>query len=158
MKWNWRDLALRIIRPYWLLRRPLVVGVRGILQDEQGRLLFVRHNYGRRHWILPGGGRQGNESPDVALVREMREETGLEVEVTRLVGAYLYLGNLKRDHIFIFECRRLAGEVRVDGGEIAEAGWFHPDELPENVFPGIAEVLATWQQGKTGYGYWPGRD
>ena len=56
--------------------------------DAEGRVLLVRHTYGRRNWELPGGGSEPGESPDETAVREIREGTGLHVELERLTGVY----------------------------------------------------------------------
>ena len=155
MAWHWRDPALKVLVVWWWLTRPRTVGVRGIVTDAEGRILFVRHSYGSRFWYLPGGGSNGNESTDEAMVREIREETGLAVEVTRLVGVYLWLGAYKRDHIFVFACKRLGGALQADGTEISAAGWYPLDALPEPLTPGTGAVLEHWQSGHTGYGRWP---
>ncbi|MCP4168644.1 MAG: NUDIX domain-containing protein [Chloroflexi bacterium] len=156
MHWNWRDPAIKVLRVWWWLARPRTVGVRGIVQDEAGRILFVRHSYASRNWYLPGGGGDGNESADESMVREMREETGLKVEIIRLVGVYLWLGSYKRDNIFVFECKWLAGEAQADGGEIADIGWYPLQNLPQPLTPGTREILDEWLSGRTGYGRWPG--
>lgn len=152
---NWRDPALKLALAWWRLTRPRTVGVRGIITDADGCILLVRHSYGDRRWFLPGGGGHDHETITTALRREIREETGLEVLPTRLVGAYLYLGAYKRDHIFVFACEQVGGELRVSGGEIAAAGWFWPAALPEPLTRGTRTVLQTWQEGGCGYGYWP---
>jgi 8-oxo-dGTP pyrophosphatase MutT (NUDIX family) len=57
-----------------------------IVQDHQ--LLLIQHREhasGRGYWVLPGGGQEANESEEDCVVREMREETGLEVQVERLL-------------------------------------------------------------------------
>lgn len=154
MKWNWRDPALKLALAWWRLTKPRTVGVRGIVTDEMGRILFVHHNYGSRRWFLPGGGDHAGESADEAMVREMREETGLEVEITRLVGVYLYIGAYKRDHIFVFACNKLGGALAVDGREISEAGWFPLAAPPQPLTPGTRRVLGDWQNGRVGYGRW----
>ncbi|NOX61133.1 MAG: NUDIX domain-containing protein [Chloroflexi bacterium] len=154
MRFNWRDPALKLLLVYWRVVRPRTVGVRGIVQDEQGRVLFVRHSYGDRCWFLPGGGGAGDESADESMRREMREETGLEVEITRLVGVYLWTEMYKRDHIFVFECKSVGGKLRIQRGEIDEYGWFWPDEPPEPLNPGTRAALADWRSGRTGYGRW----
>ncbi len=124
---NWRDLALQMLLLWWRITKPTVIGVRGIITDEQGRVLLVRHNYGKRSWIFPGGGLKGGEAADVALIREMSEETGLEVEIVRLVGVYLSYLAYKRDHVFVFECRQIrrcvaAGRRRDCRGELVSTG------------------------------------
>ncbi|HHB91165.1 MAG TPA: NUDIX domain-containing protein [Anaerolineae bacterium] len=149
---NWRDAALRVLLAWWRLMRPTTIGVRGIVVDETGKLLLVRHSYGARKWFLPGGGHRGDESPDQALVREMREETGIQVEVTRLVGVYFYNGQHKRDHIYVFACRAIGGESRLVGGEIEAIGWFPPDALPSNLMIGMDRILDDWRRGVPGFG------
>ncbi len=152
MIFNWRDAALSVLTIWWRLTKPCTVGVRGLVLNDAGEMLLVRHSYGGRNWFLPGGGHRGAESPDEALVREMREESGLEVAVTRLIGVYFYAGGYKRDHIYIFACQVVVGGVRRTGGEIADIGWFAPDALPENLMLGMARILADWRSGRTGYG------
>lgn len=152
MIFNWRDVALSVLTVWWRLSRPCTVGVRGIVLNEAGKILLVQHNYGGRKWFLPGGGHRGGESPAETLVREMREETGLEVEVTGLVGVYYYTGQYKRDHIYIFACRKIGGEVRLMGGEIADIGWFPPDDLPPEQMLAINRILTDWRHGVAGFG------
>jgi ADP-ribose pyrophosphatase YjhB (NUDIX family) len=57
------------------------------LRDAQGRVLVVRHSEGGV-WLLPGGAVEPTEVPADAAVREMFEETGLLVRLTRLVGVF----------------------------------------------------------------------
>ncbi len=152
MTFNWRDAALSILTLWWRLAKPCTVGVRGIVWNKAGELLLVRHNYGGRRWFLPGGGHRGSESPEEAMVREMREETGLEVEIVGLVGVYFYTGWYKRDHIYIFACRYVDGEVHHVGGEIADIGWFSPENLPPNQMVALDRILDDWRSGVAGYG------
>ncbi|NOZ50312.1 MAG: NUDIX domain-containing protein [Chloroflexi bacterium] len=152
--WNWRNGALKIMLVVWWLLRPRTIGMRGIVTDDAGRILMVRHQYGNRRWYLPGGGGEGNETAAEGIVREMHEETGLAVEVTRLVGVYFWTGAYKRDHIFVFACRWLSGTLQIQKGEIAEVGWFDLDHLPQPIDPGLPCALRDWQEGRVGYGRW----
>ena len=117
---------------------PSVIAMGGAcaLFDEDGRVLLVRHTYGRLNWEVPGGGAEPGESPDETAIREMREETGLDVAVDRLTGVYYEVGpNPGYDHEpivhFVFLARSLdarAPEARHP--EIGEVGWFQLDALP----------------------------
>ena len=60
-------------------------GCRGIV-IRNGQVLMVRHeNDGTGHWCLPGGGMEPGETPEECIVREVREECGIAVEVVRLL-------------------------------------------------------------------------
>ena len=70
--------------------------------SDQGVLLAVRSNL--RGWELPGGHARRDEAPEAALVREIREETGVDVEVGSLVGSYQRTGF--RPHVaLVYRCR-----------------------------------------------------
>lgn len=61
-------------------------GVRTIVLDEQNRMLMVKqHHDGKDIWMVPGGGIEEGEGAREAAAREVKEETGLDVNVTRLV-------------------------------------------------------------------------
>lgn len=61
-------------------------GVRAIVLDEENRMLMVKqHHDGKDIWMVPGGGIEEGEGAREAAVREVKEETGLDVNVTRLV-------------------------------------------------------------------------
>lgn len=61
-------------------------GVRAVILDEQRRVLMVKqHHEGRDIWMVPGGGIEEGEDARTAGVREIREETGLDVEIGKLI-------------------------------------------------------------------------
>ena len=62
-------------------------------------------------WVLPGGGVDAEEAPEGAIVRELLEETGFLVQVTRLIGEYTPINRLTR-HTFFYECQILSGTAR----------------------------------------------
>ena len=112
---------------------PLAAAV--VVQDGRGRVLLVRHSYGKERWSLPGGAVDQGESPAEAAVREAREEAGVEVELDHLIGVY-YLRSRKDGLRFMFAARITSGEPSAaDADEIAEIGWFDPDALPEPTTP-----------------------
>lgn len=109
---------------------PVVVGA--FVFDDEGRVLLIRENYGQRRYGPPGGRVEVNETPQQAVVREVREEAGLEVAVDHLVGMRHFTGWTGESGLgLFFRCRVFSGEPRVqDPGEIAEVGWFDPEDHP----------------------------
>jgi ADP-ribose pyrophosphatase YjhB (NUDIX family) len=115
-------------------------GVAAVIFDGDRVLLQRRDDTGR--WGLPGGGVEPGESVRQAIIREVREETGLVVEPTRLIGVYsdpvhhqvvTYPdGNVIHYVSTVFECV-VRGGVLACGDESLALDWFHPDTLPEDM-------------------------
>jgi 8-oxo-dGTP diphosphatase len=111
-------------------------------------LLLVRQNYGKRYWSLPGGSVEPGESVDQAAVREVKEETGLDVRLTRLVGVY---SKPAQDALAVcFEAEVLGGSLSEATDEIVECCYFPPDDLPEPVREHLRERIADWRRGEPG--------
>jgi ADP-ribose pyrophosphatase YjhB (NUDIX family) len=118
-------------------REPLVVH-QAVVLSERGVLLAVRAEL--RGWELPGGGAEPGESGEAAVVREVLEETGVEVRLEALVAAYLRTGF--RPHTArIYRCRAVAGEPR-PSAETPQVAWFPTDALPETLFPWFRGPIA----------------
>ena len=109
------------------------------IRDEQGCILLLRRSDGDNVWGFPGGAIELGERAAEAVVREVYEETGLEVEPVALIGVYSgpeYAfaypnGDQVQPVTIFFECRVVAGELEPDMQEILDARTFGPeDELP----------------------------
>jgi 8-oxo-dGTP pyrophosphatase MutT (NUDIX family) len=107
--------------------------------DEEGRILLLRRSDGDNMWGFPGGGMELGERVAETVVREVREEIGLEVEPVALIGVYSspeYAfaypnGDQVQPVTAFFECRVVGGELRPDQEEILGSRYFGPeDELP----------------------------
>jgi 8-oxo-dGTP diphosphatase len=118
---------------------PSVIAMGGAcaIFDLRGRVLLVRHTYGRLNWELPGGGAEPGESPDETAIREVHEETGLDVEIDRLTGAYYEVGPRPGHNHgpivhFVFVAHPRASDARPvpKPPEIGDVGWWALDELP----------------------------
>jgi len=119
----------------------LLPAAAAIVRDEAGRVLLIRRGDGRG-WSLPGGLMEPGECVAEAIVREVWEETGLEVEPLRIVGvysdpAYTHITYPNGDQVHFvsttFECRVVGGTLRADGDESLDVAFFAPDALPTPV-------------------------
>jgi len=112
-------------------------GAAGFVRDEAGRILLIRRADNGR-WCLPGGHVDPGESAAEACIREVREETGLEVEVTRLIGVYSnpnYLvvysdGNKVQFVSLCFEAR-VVGGIIATSIESLEVGFFNKTAIDQ---------------------------
>lgn len=108
------------------------IGVFATITDETGRALLV-HRTDCDWWCQPGGGLESGEAPWEGVAREVREETGLEVAVERLVGLYSWAPR-EDEIIFGFVCR-VTGGALATSDESDTVRFFAPDALPANTFP-----------------------
>ncbi len=114
----------------------VALGAAAAIFDKDGRILLVRHSYGRLNWELPGGVAESEESPEQTAVREVAEETGLMVVPERVTGIYLESRHrLGAAMHFVLRCRREPGdaEPRITSDEIIDFAWVEPATLPRPI-------------------------
>ncbi len=102
-----------------------------VVRDAQRVLLCERREL--RGWELPGGEVQPGERDEDAAVREVREETGLDVAVRRLVGTYRR-GGFRAHEAVVFECEVVGGALATSR-ETPRVAWFDIASLPDTIFP-----------------------
>ena len=102
-----------------------------VVRDAQRVLLCERREL--RGWELPGGEVKAGERDVDAVVREVREETGLDVAVVRVVGSYERSG-FRAHTAIVFECRAEGGAIATSR-ETPRVAWFDVAALPDTIFP-----------------------
>jgi 8-oxo-dGTP diphosphatase len=97
--------------------KPFVLSVKAVIRDKQDRCLVVRRSAGSKNdagcWDFPGGKVDAGERFDTALLREIQEETGLSVELAKILGAAESNLRDRKVAYLILEARLVQGQVRL---------------------------------------------
>jgi 8-oxo-dGTP diphosphatase len=109
--------------------------VSAVVLNDRGEILLGQRS-DNHQWSVIAGLIDPGEQPADALVREVDEETGVQVKIERLAGVALHevvYPNGDRCHMVNtwFRCRAVGGEARVNDTESIAVGWFAPEALPE---------------------------
>jgi 8-oxo-dGTP diphosphatase len=123
----------------------------GALVIRNGKVLLVRRTIEPflGYWDIPGGFCEVDEHPTETAIREVREETGLEIELTGLLGLWLddYAGGATLN--IYYRARPLGRHLRV-GSDAGGAAWFAPSALPRRIaFTNGRQALEVWALGDT---------
>ncbi len=121
----------------------------GVVIVEDGKVLLIKRE-DFEVWALPGGGVDEGESLAETAVREAFEETGLEVELTHLIGIYSEIGGWSDWHIASFAARVVGGELNAQLDEVLELRYFSMNALPEDMFWWHRQHIADLQNGAGG--------
>jgi 8-oxo-dGTP diphosphatase len=132
-------------RIHWRNAKPCA----GALVIRNGKVLLVRRTLDpfRGYWDIPGGFCEEDEHPAETAIREVCEETGLEIELTGLLGLWMdrYEGSATLNIYYLARpvTRRLQVGSDADGG-----AWFAPNALPRRIaFANGVRALTTWATG-----------
>lgn len=104
--------------------------------DDNNRILLQKRT-DKNCWSFPGGVMDLGESFEETAVREVKEETGLDVKVRELIGVYSKYsdeyqnGDRSQPVLVFFKCSVVGGELRCDGDETSELKYFDLDEKPD---------------------------
>ena len=115
-------IASRIIRPLFQ------VFAAAVIFDEDKNILLVKSTYNRFHpWGMPGGGLEYGEHPEEAVIREVWEETHLNVCVEKLLSIHSW----RPDRVGMYYLCRIVGGTFSPSDEVSEFAYFSLDNLPD---------------------------
>ena len=130
-----------------LYRNPAAAAL-GVVLDARGRVLLIRRAIEpyRHHWALPAGYQEIDEGPADTVVREVREETGVHVEVCGLLDLLFVPDDPRKPaNVAVFLCRAAGGRVAA-GAEETDVDWFALDDLPDPIgFDNYPRILKRLQ-------------
>ncbi len=127
------------------LKTVLVVAV--ALVDTDGRVLIAQRPEGKQLaglWEFPGGKVERGERPEAALIRELKEELGIDVKESCLAPFVFTSHAYETFHLLmpLYLCRRWSGTV--EAREHAALKWVRPDRLRDYPMPPADEPLVAW--------------
>jgi 8-oxo-dGTP diphosphatase len=130
---------------YIVFRGPKLAA--GALVARDGQLLLNRRDIhpGMGRWGLPAGYVELGEPVEETAIREVFEETGLEVRLEGLVGVYT---NVESGVVLVIFAGQVVGGEPVAGHETQAVGFFAPDALPELAFEQNRQIIADWLRRK----------
>ena len=113
------------------------IGVFGIIFDSEGEVLLV-HRTDYDLWNLPGGRLESGESPWEGVIREIKEETGFDAEVIKIVGVSFKPN--KDNIVFTFLCKITGGQATLNK-EADKIEYFEINKIPPNTVPKQVERI-----------------
>ena len=134
----------------------IVAAASAVVVNDEHKILLQRRR-DNNLWSLPGGAMELGESIAQTVMREVQEESGLRVELVRLVGVYTdprHLiaysdGEVRQQFSICFACRVIGGELR-RSDESTEIGFFAPEELKDlSIQPSIRLRLQHYLENRT---------
>lgn len=122
--------------------------------NDEGDVLLQRRGHGEDSWGFPGGALEFGESLREAAVREVLEETGIEVELGELIGTYSkYMsvypnGDQAQTILSVFQARPIRGALRADGEETLELRYFSLEDVPPLFNEQHTQILSDLRAGR----------
>lgn len=139
---------------FWLAWLPQLVVFRRqkrtrVLVDCEGEILVVKGWMSEGKYSLPGGGLKFGEDPTLGAIRELREETGIELAKKDLNGGQLAIQDahkLRFEYYQYFAVQKTKPQTTPQKLEISEVAWKRPSELNErNAEPNVLDTIRAWQ-------------
>jgi 8-oxo-dGTP diphosphatase len=134
----------------------LTSAVAAVICDSAGNVLLCQQTQGHRLWGLPGGRIREGETPVHAVIRDIREETGTEVDIVDLVGMYQLTADgwdadLPDVLMHVFRGRVVDGDLAVNSpGRICRLSWHDARSLPEPMTATARVAIADAIAGRSG--------
>lgn len=132
----------------WIYYAQLKVGA-AVLIEDGGKLLLLQRSYEpwKGTWMVPAGYVEADEDPVDAAIREVREETGLVVELGALFHVYYFDDDPRGNGVaFVYKAEKISGNMKINGESI-DAKYFRWDEVPSALSKGGHDkMILEWKR------------
>ncbi len=121
-----------------------------VMVEKENMVLLIQRAMApaKGSWCFPGGFMDIGETPQQTAIRECREESGLEIEITQLIDVFYYEDYRGSGVLIMFKGIVIGGQMQA-GDDAQQAQFFTLDELPDNIaFDTNLVTLARWREGK----------
>lgn len=130
---------------FWQNSKPCA----GVLVIDEGRLLLVRRRFEpfKGCWDVPGGFLAEGEHPEAGAVRELKEETGLDIHLTGLIGIFMDVYETSGDATLnVFYSGEVASGMAAAGSDATDLRWFAIEDIPEQIaFACNRQAINAWR-------------
>ena len=112
-------------------------------KDKEGKILIAKRNLkpGINKWALPGGFVEANETPEIACLRELEEETGIKGKIKRLIGVYVQKIREYGSLLVIGYEVEISKNYLSLNSELKDAGFFSKKDLPVISFSSHRKII-----------------
>lgn len=136
---------------------PIILNFAGAcISNSKGEILLQKRSREKEIWGLPGGAVEFGESIEEAVIREVKEETGLNVKVNYLIGVYSKYfakyqnGDNAQTICYLFKCSVLDGTLTIDYEETFDLQFFGTYDIPELFNQQHKDMINDFMQNRTG--------
>lgn len=132
------------------LNKKNIIGVTALIPDKEGKILLTKRTenseFAPKVWSLPCGKVEEGETPKECLIREMKEELGIEIAVQRLISRRVYETRYKNWKVYGYLCKILNGQPSVCEPKKCEAIEFiSPYKIPKNFFKELLIIIENYK-------------
>jgi len=132
----------------WVYYAQLKVGAAVLIEHDNKLLLLQRnHEPWKGTWMVPAGYVEADEDPKDAAIREVHEETGLEVELGDLFHVYYFDDDPRGNGVaFVYKAEKISGGINLNS-ESSDARFYYWHEIPSNLtLGGHDKIITEWQR------------
>lgn len=142
-------LLFQLKRLYWFVFRPKTQGVKCVIENN-GSILMIKRTFGSVHFVFPGGKIMSGETPEQAVVREVREDLGLNLGEVRSLGSFTQTVRYRKETLHCYAAQVDALDFKL-APHIKATQWFSTRELT-NLTPVSKSVFDLYHSKQEGTG------